>query len=218
MPKKKTTNKGGDIIQAMDGQFAEWFEGSSWNGWRAILKGAFALPMTAEESAFFHEVSGGRPPPRARVRELWIVGGRRGGKDSVASLIIAHAASLFDGRRRQIAGITLPALRRGERATIFCLAKDRDQSRIALNYVQSYFEEIPELAAMVSRQTRDGFELANGCDILVATNDFRGIRGRSVLVAVLDECAFYRDESSASPVPNCTALLFRQCLHSKIRQ
>jgi hypothetical protein len=70
-----------------------------------------------------------------------VIGGRRGGKDSVASLITAHSAALFDGKRRQVAGIQLPALRRGERATIFTLAKDRDQARIALDYVRSYFQE-----------------------------------------------------------------------------
>ena len=196
-----------DIIAAMDGTFAEWFEGSSWNGWRAILKAAFALPMNEEERAFFGEVAGGRAPPTKRVRELWIIGGRRGGKNSIASLVIAHAAGIFDGKRRQIAGVTLPAMRRGERATIFCLARDRDQARIALQYVKGFFEEIPTLAKLVTRETRDGLELSNGADIIVQTNDFRGVRGRSVLIAVLDECAFFRDESSSTPDVELVAAL-----------
>lgn len=196
---RKTKPVEANIIDAMTGRFGDWFPGDSWCTWKAILKGAFALPMTADEAAIFHEVAGGRQPPKQKVRELWVVGGRRGGKDSLASLIIAHAAALFDGKRREIAGITLPALRRGERATVFCLAKDRDQSRIALDYVRPFFQDIPELAAMVVRETRDGFELANGCDIIIGTNDFKGIRGRAVLIAVLDEVAFYKDETSASP-------------------
>jgi hypothetical protein len=197
MPKKPVV--AGDIVQAMDTEFKDWFDGESWNSWRSILKAAFCLPMTEEELAFFGEVAGGRAPPTKRVRELWVIGGRRGGKDSIASLIIAHAAAIFDGKRRQIAGIPLPAMRRGERATIFCFARDRDQARIAVQYTKAYFEEIPELAKMVTRETRDGLELKNGADIIVATNDFRGIRGRAVLVAVFDECAFYRDETSSSP-------------------
>ena len=120
-------------------------------------------------------------------------------KNSIASLIIAHAASLFNGKRRQIAGLTLPALRRGERATVFCFGKDRDQARIALGYVRDYFTAIPALRRMVTRETRDGFELKNGVDVIVATNDFRGIRGRAVLCAVLDECAFYHDTTNALP-------------------
>ena len=153
--------------------------------------------MTDGELDFFRQVAD-REPPQQRVRELWVIGGRRGGR-IVASLIIAYAAAMFDGKRRMIAGLTLPAMRKGERATIFCLARDRDQANIALGYVRSYFEEIPELAAMVTRETRDGLELVNGVDIVIATNDFRGIRGRAVLCAVLDECAFYKDESTATP-------------------
>jgi hypothetical protein len=151
MPKKAKPVEA-DIISAMDGRFADWFEGDTWGSWRAILKAAFALPMTPEEAAFFHDVAGGRPPPTKRVSELWIIGGRRGGKDSIASLIAAHAAASFNGKRRTIAGITLPALRRGEKATVFTLAKDRDQARIALDYVRPYFLETPELAQLITRE------------------------------------------------------------------
>jgi hypothetical protein len=42
-------------------------------------------------------------------------------------------------------------------------------------------------------------ELENGVDIAVGTNSFRAVRGRAVLLAILDECAFWRDESSATP-------------------
>jgi hypothetical protein len=109
------------IIEAMTGPFREWFVGAdSWANWQTILKAAYGLPLTDSELTFLREVAD-RDPPGKRVRELWIIGGRRGGKDSIASLIMAHAASLFDGKRRQIAGITLPQLRRGERAKIFCL-------------------------------------------------------------------------------------------------
>jgi hypothetical protein len=36
-----------NIIETMsDGElFGPWFAGASWNAWRAVLKGAFALPM-----------------------------------------------------------------------------------------------------------------------------------------------------------------------------
>jgi hypothetical protein len=186
------------IIDVMDGPLADSFDGPSWDRWRAILKGAFGLPMTEEELESFREVTD-RDPPGNRVRELWVVGGRRGGKDSVASLIIAHAASLFDGKRRQIAGISLPALRRGERATIFCFGRDRDQARLVLGYVRDYFASIPELKAMLTRETRDGFELSNGVDVIIGTGDYRSVRGRAVLLCVMDEVAFFEDENSATP-------------------
>lgn len=180
-----------NVVEAMDdpGLFGSWFQGTSWNGWRAILRAAYALPMTSEEETFFRIVAE-RDPPKKRVRELWIVAGRRGGKDSIASLIVAHAASLFEDEGR---------LRPGERALCMALACDRDQARIVLNYARSYFEEITPLAGMVTRETANGFELENRVDIAISTNNFRSVRGRPVLCAVLDECAFYRDETSANP-------------------
>lgn len=201
MPKRKAAAPiEPNIIAAMDGRLEPWFQGgASWDRWRVILKAAYCLPMTDAEKASFREIAE-REPPTKRVRELWIIGGRRGGKDSIASLIITHAAALFDGKRRSVVGgITLPPLRRGERASILCLAMDREQARIVLDYVKSYFAGIPELKALVTRETMDGMQLANGVDVVVATNDFRSIRGRAILVGVLDECAYYPAETSSSP-------------------
>jgi hypothetical protein len=200
MPKTKRIRPiTGDIISVMEGRFAEWFPGDSWANWKTVLKAAHGLPLDESELPFFNEVAGGRAPPTKRVRQLWCVVGRRGGKNAITSLIAATAAAQFDGKRRQVGGITLPAMRKGERGTILLVANDREQAQVAFRYIESYFDELPELAAMVTRTTRDTIELANGCDIQVATNDFRSIRGRAVLLAIMDEVAFYRSETSASP-------------------
>jgi hypothetical protein len=179
------------IVEAMDDPhlFGPWFVGASWDGWRTILKAAFALPMSAEERAFFRTLAD-RDPPRQQVRELWIVAGRRAGKDSIASVIAAHSAALFDGGH---------ILRPGERALVMCLACDREQAKIVLGYVRSFFNDNDMLHALVKRETAGGLELENGVDIAVGTNSFRAVRGRAVLLAILDECAFWRDESSATP-------------------
>jgi hypothetical protein len=135
-----------DIASAMADPdlFQPWFSGPSWKGWRVILKAAFAVGrLTTPERRFFHTVAE-RDPPKRRVKELWIVAGRRSGKDSIASLISAHAAALFDQQHR---------LRRGERALVMCLATDREQAKIILNYIKSYFTEIEPLAGMVTRET-----------------------------------------------------------------
>jgi hypothetical protein len=181
-----------NIITALDDPdlFGRFFSGSSWDGWRTILKAAFALPMDDAETAFFQSVAGDRLAPTAAVRELWAIVGRRGGKDSIASVIAAFAAATFNQQNK---------LRPGERAVVMCLAVDRDQARVILNYTRSYFTDIPLLAGMLTRETATGFELSNGIDIVIATNNFRSIRGRAVLLAIFDECAFYRDESSSAP-------------------
>lgn len=181
------------IIDAMNDPeaFGPWFAGPSWSAWRSILKAAHALPMTPEELATFSELAGGRAPPKHRVRELWIVAGRRAGKDSIASLLATYAATIEQAH--------FGRLRPGEQASIQCVAVDRDQSRIVLGYTKAFFRDIPDLGAMLARETRFGVELTNDIEITVATNSFRQARGRTILLAVFDECAFWRDEASASP-------------------
>ena len=182
-----------DIVECMtdDALFAPWFvgDGDSWFAWRCILKAAFALKMDDRELAFFRSIAD-RDPPKQRVRELWVIGGRRGGKDSIASLIIAHAAALFDGADK---------LRPGERALCMCLACDREQAKIVLDYSRSYFSDIELLRDAVVRETANGFALDNGVDVAISTNNFRSVRGRPVLCCVFDEIAFWRAEDSASP-------------------
>jgi hypothetical protein len=183
------------IIDAMTDEecFGRWFQGQgdSWAAWKAILKAAFALPMTPQELVTFGELSGGRSPPKKRVRELWVCAGRRAGKDSIASLVATFAAAIEQAH--------LGRLRPGEMAVVQCLAVDRDQARIVLSYIKAFFDTIPDLGAMIVRETRYGLELNNGVSIEVTTNNFRQARGRTVLLAILDEVSFYRSEDSATP-------------------
>lgn len=180
-----------NIVAAMSDRrmFGPYFAGASWDGWRAVLRGAFALPMTPSDIEFFRSVTS-REPPARRVKELNIVAGRRSGKDSVVSFIGANAAATFrpNGRTRP-----------GERPVVLLLGADRSQARGLLGYVKGYFAEIPALMALVTRETQDGLELSTGVDIIVATSDFRLVRGRTVLLAVLNETAFWPQEGSSSP-------------------
>jgi hypothetical protein len=111
------------------------------------------------------------------------------GKDSIASAV-ACVTALRDWRRH---------LRPGERASVVCLACDRDQARIVHGYIRGYFETIPLLQPLLVRTSDELLELANNVDIIVSTNSFRAVRGRTVVCAILDEVAYYSGERSASP-------------------
>jgi len=164
--------------------------GETWRGWRIILKAAFAIPMTPQELNFFYEVSGNRNPPTKRVRELWCIVGRRGGKDSTASVVAVEAARTVDTSK----------LRPGERPIVACLANTKDQATIAWRYIKGYFDTNRNLQPWLERPiTGRTIGLINGVDIVVATNNFRAPRGHPVACAILDEVAFYRDEESATP-------------------
>ena len=130
-----------------------------------------------------------REPPRHRVRELWAIVGRRGGKDSVASAV-ATTAALTDYRE---------FLRPGERASVVCLAVDRTQAAIVHRYISGYFHDVPLLQQLAVRESADGLELNNQCEIVIATNSFRSVRGRTIAAVIFDEVAFWRDETTANP-------------------
>ena len=168
------------IIESLDTTFEPWFRGPSWDGWRSVLKATTAAPMSDDEVAFFKSVAGAREPPSRRPREAWYVCGRRAGKDSIVSLVAAHAASTFDPR-----GI----LRPGERAVVACVAPDREVAKIIKGYIAAFFDTIPSLRDMVQRETKDLVELKNGGDVAILTDDFRSVRGRPILCCVLDEVA-----------------------------
>src|SRR6185437_3597316 len=122
-----------------------------WGNWKIVLKAGDALRMTAAEIEFFKSIAGGREPPTSRVREMWWVIGRRGGKDSVASVVAAHVAATFNSPH---------LLRGGERALVVCIAATREQARIMLRYIRAYFESVPMLAALIEGELRaEGFSL-----------------------------------------------------------
>lgn len=189
MKKKWPTFRIGDVMTNPK-LLGPYFLGPSWDTWRSVLKATFAEPMTEAEAAIFSTVAGGRGPPQQRVSEAVFAVGRSGGKDSVASLIATCIAINFDPKGK---------LRPGERVVIFCIAVDRDQAKLVLNYIKGYFEKVPALAKLVASFDREGISLCNGVDIVVATNSYRSIRGRSILAAIFDEVAFWRDEELAIP-------------------
>ena len=180
------------IADALDDPalFGPWFLGPSWDTWRAILKAAFALPMSDRELALFRSVAE-RDPPKKRVRELWIIGGRRGGKDQHR---LAHR-HLVRRIRRTMRAVCARASCYG-----LCLAVDRDQARIVLNYTKAYFERIDMLRGLVTprdderprhrrrrRAQRPGQQFPAPC------------AGAQSPAQFSTKCAFWRDESSASP-------------------
>jgi phage terminase large subunit-like protein len=139
--------------------------------------------MSDSECELFRSVAD-RDPPRKRVRELWIVGGRRGGKDSIASLIATWFSAFVDYRA---------LLRPGEAASVLRLACDRSQAK------RAYFAQNTMLGHLVTGETADGLTLSTGAELMVATNSFRSVRGRTIACVVLDEIAYWRDERSATP-------------------
>ncbi|WP_421621724.1 hypothetical protein [Alkalilimnicola ehrlichii] len=162
--------------------------------WRAVLSGAFALPMDDDRLALFKRLSGDREPPQRQARELWAIAGRRSDKTHTAAGIAVYLATIgaeLDG--------TLARLTAGERGVVQLLAVDRQQAKVALGYVRGLFADSPVMSSLVEKENTEGVLLRNGVSIEVATNSHRAVRGRTLLAAILDECAFFKDEATATP-------------------
>ena len=63
------------------------------------------------------------------------------------------------------------------------------------------------LADLIERETLESLDLRNRITVEVLTASFRTVRGRTVVACLLDELAFWRDETSANPDTEIVAAL-----------
>jgi hypothetical protein len=124
------------------------------------------------------------------VQELWVIAGRRGGKSRMAAAASTYLAA-FDNHSGRLAA--------GETGFVLTLAPSKLQARTVRDYAEGFFSSSPILQQQVSDVLADEIRLCGNVSIAVHPNSFRTVRGRTLLGAVFDESAFWRDESSASP-------------------
>jgi len=87
----------------------------------------------------------------------------------------------------------------GETGHVIVLAASKSQARAVHDYVAGFFESSPILRQMLDDINSEEIKLKGNISISVHTNSFRTVRGRTLLAAIFDETAFWRDETSASP-------------------
>ena len=159
-----------------------------WSTWLAVMRAAFGLQLTDEERALFVTIAGERAPPSKRVRELWAVVGRRGGKSRIAGALAVFLACFVEHR-----------LAAGEVGHVLVLAASRDQARVVFNYIRAFLEASPVLRQEIDTITQAEIRLKSGIILGTHANWFRSVRGRTLLAAIFDEVALWRDEVSATP-------------------
>jgi hypothetical protein len=119
------------------------------------------------------------------VKQLIVVASRRAGKGSMAGCIAAFEAALVHHN-----------LSPGEKATVACLSPTRAQAEIVQSYAAGFFEASPILRREIAEVVGDEIRLRNGVVITTLAADYRSLRGRTLLLAVLDEAAFLSDENA----------------------
>lgn len=171
--------------------FGPWFKKpETFKTWFAFLAALFGLPMDEEQLAIYRKHTGRENPPVGASSEAWLIIGRRGGKSFIMAIIAVFLACFFDYSRY---------LAPGERATVMVIATDRRQARVIIRYIRALLTLIPELKAMLTRDTADSFDLSNDVTIEVGTASFRSTRGYTFAAVIGDEIAFWRTDDAAEP-------------------
>jgi hypothetical protein len=171
--------------------FGRWFDAESWAPWHTVAAALFGESIDPAKIEFLSRHTARRTPPTTAAREAWLVVGRRGGKSLFAAALGVYMSCFRDHRAK---------LKPGERAVVMVLAADKDQAAVVFGYIVAFFENVLLLRSLVKRRSKESLELTNGVTICVQVASFRRIRGRTVVCAILDECAFwYNDEVSRNP-------------------
>ena len=160
----------------------------TWTTWLTVLRAAAGLPLNDQQRERFITVAGGRTPPSNRVRELWAVVGRGGGKSWMAAACAVHTALL---QHHQLAP--------GEVGHVLVLSPTVAQAKVVFGYCMGFIEQSPVLHQELVGVTASEIRLHNGIIIGTHPNSFRSVRGRSLLAVIFDEVSFWRDETSALP-------------------
>ena len=170
----------------------------TWRAWKAFLGCLFGLALPDDLADLARQHTGRADLPGAPFTEASLVIGRRGGKSRILSLIGLFVACFLDHSAK---------LAPGERGVVAIVAADRRQARNILAFTMGLLRSVPALAELIEGETQDSVTLRNGITIEVYSASFRLTRGTSLVAALCDELAFWRDENSANPDSEIIAAL-----------
>ena len=154
----------------------------TWQRWRWMARAWDGQPcrLSDEGRAFVQERLGGALPTQ-RPREIFIVGGRQGGKSRFVGGVAVPAMVLNPG-------VSPPC-------TVVLAARTLQQNQQLFGYVTEALKSIP---GIVAKAGANAIECTNGVRVERVTSDFRAVRSRVLAGAVLDELGHWKlpDESS----------------------
>jgi hypothetical protein len=177
------------LLEAFDGPFAPWLgNAADWSAWRTFLKVLTAEPLAEDEQELFRTCTGRTEPPSVPVTEAWCVVGRRGRKSSMAALLAVYWS--VHKRWPRAPGETLRTI---------VIANSKDQAGLIKSYAEAILRSRPGLERLIEGSDAETISLRNGVEIKCVANSFRSIRGPTVICAVFEEVAFWRDDNSANP-------------------
>jgi hypothetical protein len=158
---------------------------SSWSSWITLLKVLSNVPLSDLELALYQSCTARETPPEGFIKELWCVTGRRSGKSFVSAIVAVFTGLFVDFSKY---------LSKGEPGIIQVVASDKAQAGVVLKYVKGILRDSPIFSQYVVSELAESVELSTGIVIEVMPCSYRGIRGRTVVMGILDELSFWRAE------------------------
>ncbi len=156
----------------------------TWRRWMVALRCLYGLPVTLDWQRQLVRECTGRDAsllPRDGFSSALFLTGRRSGKSRTSAIAGAYEAAL-SGREKLLAA--------GEKGLVAIIAPTRKQGGVVKGYLRAIFDQTDMLRQEVVRETREGFELRNGVEVVVLVADWRSVRGYSLLACICDELAF----------------------------
>jgi hypothetical protein len=174
--------------------FGKTFAGATFKNWRTVAKTLEGLPLEADELELYTQITGRTDAVagavRKAVREAYLIKDRRAGGSLFASAFTLHSSALSEYRHK---------LGPGEVATCALIASDRRQARVAMRYVKGLVADSPLISASVIGETAESISFNNATTVEVHVASFRSTRGYSYASVALDELAYFRSDTSATP-------------------
>ena len=141
-------------------------------------------------------------------RELLLVLGRRAGKSTISAIIAAYEIYKLLCRGHPQAHYGIPS---GSEIRVLCVANDKEQASIVYGDMSGYVEQVDYFKSSIAGHTQTflRFQTENdkkkfgdgGKATLTATfksSIAKGLRGRGIMCAILDELAFFVDDGKSS--------------------
>jgi len=150
----------------------------------AALKAFYGLELNRRELEVYKRCTGLEEYHARAYPEVDFICGRRSGKtDRLASNIVLF--EVFEGGHEK-------RLNLGERGMLIVLSVNQRQAQIVLNYIKGKVDASPILRSMVADVYNEEIRFKNGLSVASYPCSFRGLRGYSVPVCVIDELAFFK--------------------------
>jgi hypothetical protein len=165
------------------------FQAPTFWTWHCVAKLLSGEELDEREAQLFRECTGRTKLPEGPVKNLIFLSGRRSGKDRLMSALAVFRAALAANWQE--------ILSPGEQGVVLLLGGDKKQARILRQYCAGLLKA-PMLAALVTRDTEERVEFANGAVLEIATNDASLVRGRSAIAVLGTECSHWNTNDASS--------------------